>query len=372
MASALRSPGRRSRGPSRDDRHSPPPAFSQLRAISTPNMSGLVHDELARPTRVLVLDRVTRQAGPDLLDADDDVHGGSQAADEGLRASNYERVNHVLVICHTTARILRADESSGSRHPVAQQDLGLQAGPPWPPFSVIDRLPEPPSAAASKGTLVTGPSSCSCCARRRSGRSTRPGRHWTAPGRTRRASRIQRVGSHRRGAGGFPRRRRGPRRALLRARDPLMVRPVGLELMMTVEVGRAHAAGHHRPARARPRRAVGGHRLQDGRHPASGVRAGRWPACTLLAAVRTAAGGPPGRIQLMYLSRPEVISLHAQRASVGGAERLAVALYERWSGRATRDDFRPNRAGCATTAPSVATARRGVATRHPPASFVPC
>jgi putative RecB family exonuclease len=54
-------------------------------------------------------------------------------------------------------------------------------------------------------------------------------------------------------------------------------------------------------------------------------------------------GRRPVRVQLMYLSRPEVLSISPSEQSVTGMERRALALYAAVERACARDDFRPNR-----------------------------
>jgi putative RecB family exonuclease len=54
-------------------------------------------------------------------------------------------------------------------------------------------------------------------------------------------------------------------------------------------------------------------------------------------------GRRPARVQLMYLSRPEVLSISPSEQSVTGMERKALALWAAVERACARDDFRPNR-----------------------------
>lgn len=212
-------------------------------------------------------------------------------------------------------------------------------------FSVIDRLPEPPSPAASKGTLVHRALEL-LMLRAPADRTPAAGLAGLEQARAELAGHPEFAGLqlseeeldvfH-----------ADARALLLRyfdIEDPAAVRPVGLELRLSVAMGSLTLRGVI-------------DRLEldaDGEFVVTDYKTGAVPneraeqdrlggvhfyslLCERL------LGRRPVRVQLMYLSRPEVLSISPSEQSVTGMERRALALWAAVERACCRDDFRPNR-----------------------------
>jgi putative RecB family exonuclease len=212
-------------------------------------------------------------------------------------------------------------------------------------FSVIDRLPEPPSPAASKGTLVH---------RALELLMLRPpaGRTPAAALADLERARVE-LAAHPEFAGLdlsdeqldlFHADARAMVLRYFEVEDPARVRPIGLELRLSVELGTLTLRGII-------------DRLEldaDGELVVTDYKTGAVPSeraeqdrlggvhfYSLLC--ERLFGRRPARVQLMYLSRPEVLSICPSEQSVTGMERKAVALWAAVERACARDDFRPNR-----------------------------
>ncbi|HVW33094.1 MAG TPA: PD-(D/E)XK nuclease family protein [Acidimicrobiia bacterium] len=212
-------------------------------------------------------------------------------------------------------------------------------------FSVIDRLPEPPSPAASKGTLVH---------RALELLMLRPPADRTPEAALAdlERARVELAGDPE-FAGldlseqAFAAFHADARALVLRyfeIEDPATVRPIGLELRLSLTVGSLTLRGII-------------DRLEldaDGELVVTDYKTGAVPSeraeqdrlggvhfysllCDRL------LGRRPVRVQLLYLSRPEVLSLCPSEQSVTGMERRALALWSAVERACARDDFRPNR-----------------------------
>ena len=212
-------------------------------------------------------------------------------------------------------------------------------------FSVIDRLPEPPSPAASKGTLVH---------RALELLMLRPPADRTAAAALTDLDRARlALADHPEFAGleldpdQFDAFHADARALVLRyfeVEDPATIRPIGLELRLGVTVGSLTLRGVI-------------DRLElddDGELVVTDYKTGAVPneraEQDRLGGVHFYSllcdrlfGRRPVRVQLMYLSRPEVLSICPSEQSVTGMERKALALYAAVERACARDDFRPNR-----------------------------
>ena len=212
-------------------------------------------------------------------------------------------------------------------------------------FSVIDRLPEPPSPAASKGTLVhralerlmlrapADRTPASALA------DLELARLELAP--TEEFAGLE-LGEEQLDA--FHAEARALMLRYFEVEDPAAVRPIGLELRLSVPVGSLRLRG------VIDRLELDG----DGELVVTDYKTGSVPSeraeqdrlggvhfYSLLC--ERLLGRRPVRVQLMYLSRPEVLSICPSEQSVTGMERRALALYAAVERACARDDFRPNR-----------------------------
>ena len=212
-------------------------------------------------------------------------------------------------------------------------------------FSVIDRLPEPPSPAASKGTLVH---------RALELLMLRP------PGERRldaaladleRAHRELRehpefsgLGLTEEEAGAFQADAAELVRRYFLLEDPARVRAIGLELLISIQVGNLTLRGiiDRLDLDADGQLVVTDYKT--GTAPAPGFEQDRLGGVHFYSLLcERLLGRRPSRVQLLYLSTPEVLSFSPSEQSVGAMERRALALYAAVERACQRDDFRPHR-----------------------------
>lgn len=211
-------------------------------------------------------------------------------------------------------------------------------------FSVIDRLPEPPSPAASKGTLVH---------RALELLMLRP-----PAGRTRAAA-IKDLGQAAAELAtdpeftglvltdaeldGFHADAARLVDRYFDLEDPAGVRVLGLEVMMTVRVGGLTLRGIIDRLELDAEGELVVTDYKTGTTPRAGFERARLGGVHFYSLLcERLLGRRPARIQLMYLSRPEIISATPSAQSVDGTERLAVAVADAVERACTREDFRPN------------------------------
>jgi putative RecB family exonuclease len=210
-------------------------------------------------------------------------------------------------------------------------------------FSVIDRLPEPPSAPASRGTLVHR------CLELLMLRA--PADRTLAAALADLEQAQGELASDPEFAGlnlsddeweAF----HGEAEELVRRyfllEDPTTVKPVGLELMMSVDLGNLHLRGII-------------DRLEiddDGEFVVTDYKTGSVPAeqfeQSRLGGVHFYSllcerllGRRPARVQLLYLSKPEAIIARPSTQSIVAMEKRALALWAAVERACERDDFRP-------------------------------
>ncbi|HEY4408906.1 MAG TPA: PD-(D/E)XK nuclease family protein [Acidimicrobiia bacterium] len=212
-------------------------------------------------------------------------------------------------------------------------------------FSVIDRLPEPPSPAASKGTLVH---------RALEILMLHPPAQRTPAAALAGLDRARaELADHPEFAGlelddaqldAFHADARALVLRYFEIEDPAQVRPIGLELRLSVTLGSLTLRG------VIDRLELDG----DGELVVTDYKTGAVPSeraeqdrlggvhfYSLLC--ERLLGRRPARVQLLYLSRPEVLSISPSEQSVAGMERRAAALWAAVERACARDDFRPNR-----------------------------
>ena len=213
-------------------------------------------------------------------------------------------------------------------------------------FSVIDRLPEPPSPWASKGTLVhralellmvrppeqrTLPAALGDLERARVELAEDPEftglelseEEWDAF-HTDAAALVTRY---------------------FQLEDPATVRPIGLELRMSVELGSLTLRGIIDRLELDEDGELVVTDYKTGSAPREGFEQDRLGGVHFYALLcQRLFGRRPVRVQLMYLSKPEVLIARPSEQSVVGMERRALALWAAVERACERDDFRP-RAG---------------------------
>ncbi len=165
-------------------------------------------------------------------------------------------------------------------------------------FSAIDHLPEPPSVAATRGTLVHAALERLFCLEPAGAHpSSGPSPAWPRPTRSSVTTPSSPASSSTAAAEATFLAEAGcPGREVLPAGGPHHHHPDRHRAEAGGRAGWRSPPGHHRPPRARRRRRAGGHRLQDGpgpRRAPGAAAAGR--RGLLLAAVRAAVRPAPGQ-----------------------------------------------------------------------------
>ena len=210
-------------------------------------------------------------------------------------------------------------------------------------FSTIDRLPEPPSPWATKGTLVhralellfceepaerTVPTALACLDRARAEMATDPefvGLELDAEAEAQFAAEAEALV-----------------RRYFELEDPRAVRPIGLELRLEVEVGSLKLRG-----------IIDRLELDDGGGlVVTDFKTVKVPGVTFeqnrLGGVHFYAflcervlGRRPSRIQLLYLSEPVAIVAEPSAQSIRGLEQRTTAIWKAVERACATDDFRP-------------------------------
>ncbi|HEV7534375.1 MAG TPA: PD-(D/E)XK nuclease family protein [Acidimicrobiia bacterium] len=212
-------------------------------------------------------------------------------------------------------------------------------------FSVIDRLPEPPSPAASKGTLVHRALEL-LMLRPPAERTLAVALAGLDRARAELADDPEFAGLELDAdqVDAFHADARALVARYFEIEDPAAVRPIGLELRLSVTLGSLTLRG------IIDRLELDG----DGELVVTDYKTGSVPSERAeqdrLGGVHFYSllcdrlfGRRPARIQLLYLSKPEVLSICPSEQSVTGMERRAVALWAAVERACARDDFRPNR-----------------------------
>ncbi len=211
-------------------------------------------------------------------------------------------------------------------------------------FSAIDRLPEPPSPAATKGTLVhralellfcepparrTPDAAMSCLATARREMASDP--------------EFVGLGLDAEAEGAFAEEAEALVRRYFELEDPTSVHPIGLELRLEVALGSLTLRGVIDRLDRDP----------DGGLVVTDYKSGKVPGvvheqsrlggvhfyaflCEQLLGVR------PVRIQLLYLSAPVAIVAQPSEQSVRAMEKRAMAIWRAVETACERDDFRPH------------------------------
>lgn len=210
-------------------------------------------------------------------------------------------------------------------------------------FSAIDRLPEPPSPWATKGTLVhralellfcqpgperTLPTALACLDRARAEMATDP--------------EFVGLGLDAEAAAEFAADAEVLVRRYFQLEDPTTVRPIGLELRLEAQVGSLTLRGII-------------DRLEldeDGGLVVTDYKTGKTPGVTheqsRLGGVHFYAflcervlGRRPSRIQLLYLAEPVAIVAEPSDQSIRGLEQRTAAIWKAVERACAAEDFRP-------------------------------
>ena len=212
-------------------------------------------------------------------------------------------------------------------------------------FSVIDGLPEPPSPAASKGTLVH---------RALELLMVRPPDERTLDAALTDLERARLDLVHHPEFSGLG--LTGDELAVFQAEaaelvrryflleDPGRVRAIGLELRISIQVGGLTLRGIIDRLELDADGELVVTDYKTGTAPAEGFEQDRLGGVHFYSLLcERLLGRRPSRVQLMYLSTPEVLSTSPSQQSVEAMERRAVALYAAVERACQREDFRPHR-----------------------------
>ncbi len=212
-------------------------------------------------------------------------------------------------------------------------------------FSVIDRLPEPPSLAAVKGTLVHRALEQLYCA---------------SPAERTLDAALSALGTALEEArasdpeylalaldddadAGFEDDAEHLVRRYFEMEDPTAVQPIGLELMLEAELGGVRLRGiiDRLDLDADGELVVTDYKT--GRVPAPRFEQGRFGGVHFYALLCEAMlGRRPARVQLLYLSEAVAIVATPSEQSIRGLERRVSALWQAVERACAHDDFRPH------------------------------
>lgn len=209
-------------------------------------------------------------------------------------------------------------------------------------YSVIDRLPEPPTVAAAKGTVVHKALELLFELEPADRTVT------SALGRLEEAERTVLASEEYASLvvpdpAGFTASAADLVTRYFRLEDPTTIRPVGREVMLEAELGGVRLRGI---IDRLDEDADGGLVVTDyktGRVPGERFEQGRLGGVHFYAYLCEAAlGRRPARIQLLYLSQPVAIVAEPSEQSIRGLERRVSAIWTAVERACDRGDFRPN------------------------------
>jgi putative RecB family exonuclease len=211
-------------------------------------------------------------------------------------------------------------------------------------FSYIDQLPEPPSAAASKGTLVH---------RALELLMLRPSLERTVEAALADLARARvELVAHPEFADlelsadewqAFHADADALVRRYFELEDPRTVRPIGLELKLSAQFGAVTLRGIIDRLELAPGGELVVTDYKTGSVPGEYHENNRLAGVHIYAALcERMLGRRPAQVQLYYLSRPEAIIARPTEQSVAGVERRAGAIWSAIARACERDDFRPH------------------------------
>ncbi|HWH35808.1 MAG TPA: PD-(D/E)XK nuclease family protein [Acidimicrobiales bacterium] len=211
-------------------------------------------------------------------------------------------------------------------------------------FSVIDRLPEPPSPAAVKGTLVHRALEQLYCAP--------PGERTLGAALAALADAVEQARHH----GGeygqlglegededaYVAEAEGLVRRYFEMEDPATVRPIGLELLLEAELGGVRLRGIIDRLELDADGELVVTDYKTGRSPGPRYEQGRFGGVHFYAFLcQQVLGRRPARIQLLYLADGVSIAATPSEQSVRALERRVGAVWQAVERACAADDFRP-------------------------------
>jgi putative RecB family exonuclease len=209
-------------------------------------------------------------------------------------------------------------------------------------FSVIDRLPEPPSIPAAKGTTVHRALEL-LFGLEPAARTLENALELVGPA-------VEEIlGNDEYSSLELPDRAAFTASALelvrryYRLEDPTTITPVGLELMLEAEVGGVLLRGIIDRLEEGPDGELIVTDYKTGRVPGERYEQGKLGGVHFYAYLcEQALGRRPSRVQLLYLAEPVAIVAEPSDQSIGGLTRRVGAIWNAVERACERDDFRPN------------------------------
>jgi putative RecB family exonuclease len=211
-------------------------------------------------------------------------------------------------------------------------------------FSAIDRLPEPPTPAATKGTLVhralellfclpaperTVPAALSCLARARQEMAT--------------DAEFVGLGLDAEAEARFAEEAEVLVRRYFELEDPTAVHPIGLELRLEVTVGSLTLRGIIDRLDLTPDGGLVVTDYKSGKPPGIAFEQSRLGGVHFYAFLcEHVLGQRPVRIQLLYLSQPVAIVAEPSDQSIRGLQQRTQAIWRAVERACEHDDFRPH------------------------------
>ncbi len=210
-------------------------------------------------------------------------------------------------------------------------------------FSYLDRLPEPPSAAASKGTLVHRALELLMC---------RPPADRTPEAALADLDRARaELAEHPEFVGleldemewdGFHADAEQLVRRYFHLENPATVRPIGLELKLSATVGRVTLRGIIDRLELDENGDFVVTDYKTGSVPPEQREQSRLVGVHIYALLcEEMLGRRPARVQLLYLSKPEAIIARPSEQSITGVARKTTAIWSAIERACATDDFRP-------------------------------
>jgi putative RecB family exonuclease len=209
-------------------------------------------------------------------------------------------------------------------------------------FSVIDRLPEPPSGAAARGTVVHRALELLYCLAPAERTLDAALEALTGAGREVLAS-EEYADLAVDDPDGFMDEAAQLVRSYFQLEDPTAVTPIGIELLMEAEVGGVRMRGIIDRLELDADGELVVTDYKTGRAPAERFERGRLGGVHFYAYLCEAVfGRRPARVQLLYLADPLAIACIPSEESARGLERKVGAIWAAVERACDRDDFRPN------------------------------
>ena len=210
-------------------------------------------------------------------------------------------------------------------------------------FSAIDRLPQPPSPSATKGTLVHRALELLMCEEpERRSPETALACLDRAHGEMRTDPDLIGLGLDAEAEAGFVAEARTLVLRYFELEDPSRVNPIGLELRLEAQVGSLHLRGIIDRLELD---AGGGLVVTDyktGRPPGVAYEQSRLGGVHFYAFLcEQVLGRRPARIQLLYLSEPVAIVASPSDQSIRGLQQRTAAIWKAVERACEHDDFRP-------------------------------